>query len=196
MKVLHTLAAAAALALAAAGPAQADPRKNPTVEYMADAIIKGDGQAEIPSKIWYTKDRVRLDMAQDGQEMTMIIDKTTKKVSVLMTKQKLVQQEDLPDGDPLNPMSAGTWEVKEVAKEKIGDIETTKWSVKGKADDGRPFDGFVWTSKEDIQIRLEGESDEDGKKSKVTSELKNLKIGAVDPKLFEIPKDYKPAPKQ
>jgi hypothetical protein len=42
---------------------------------------------------------------------------------------------------------------------------------------------------------MDGEAEEDGKKVKVTSELKNLKIGPVDAKVFEIPKDYKAAPK-
>jgi hypothetical protein len=42
---------------------------------------------------------------------------------------------------------------------------------------------------------MDGEAEDEGKKVKVTSELKNLKVGAVDAKVFDVPKDYKPVPK-
>jgi hypothetical protein len=67
--------------------------------------------------------------------------------------------------------------------------------VSGKGTDDRAFKGFIWTTKENIQVKMDGEAEEDGKKVKVTSELKNLKIGPVDAKVFEIPKDFKPVPK-
>lgn len=193
MKSLPMLAAAAALALAST--AQADPRQNPTADYMADAIAKTEGQPDSTSKIWYTKDKIRVDVSHQGQTMAVIMDRTAKKMWVLVPKQKLYQEEPMPEGEAHNPISSGTWEVAKAGDEKVAGVDTTKWTVNGKGTDGRVFKGSIWTTKENIQVKMEGESEDEGKKVKVNSELKNLKIGAVDAKIFELPKDYKPVPK-
>ena len=193
MKSLPIIAAAAALSLAAS--AQADPRQNPTADYMADSVSKTAGQPDSVSKIWYTKDKIRVDVTHQGQAMSVIMDRTEKKMTVLISKQKMFQTEALPESEVQNPISTGTWEVAKAGEEKIGGIDTTKWNVSGKGADGRGFKGIIWTTKENIQVKMEGEADEDNKKAKAVSELRNLKVGAVDAKVFEIPKDYKPVPK-
>ena len=194
MKSLPMFVAAAALALAL--PAKADPRQNPTADYTAEAMAKTEGQPDSVSKIWYTQDKIRVDVTHQGQTMSVIMDRPAKKMTVLITKSKLFQAEALPDGEATNPIATGTWEVAKAADEKMAGVDTTKWTVDGKGTDGRAFKGFIWTTKENIQVKMEGEAEEDGKKVKVTSELKNLKIGPIDAKVFEIPKDYKPVPKE
>ena len=135
MKSLPMLAAAAALALA--GTAQADPRQNPTADYMAEAIAKTEGQPDSTSKIWYTKDKVRVDVSHQGQTMAVIMDRPAKKMFVLVPKQKLYQEEPLPEGEASNPISSGTWEVAKASDETIAGTATTKWTVNGKGTDGR-----------------------------------------------------------
>jgi hypothetical protein len=193
MKSLSMLAAAAALALAF--PAQADPRQNPTADYSADAVAKTAGQPDSVSKIWFTKDMVRVDVTHQGQSMSVIMDRVKKKMTVLVPKSKLYQQEALPEGEAQNPIASGSWEVTKAGDETIAGAPATKWQVKGKGADNRAFEGFIWTTKDNIQVKMEGEAEDEGKKVKVVSELKNLKVGPVDPKVFEIPKDFKPAPK-
>lgn len=193
MKSFPMLAAAAALALAL--PAQADPKQNPTADYTADSVSKTAGQPDSASKIWYTKDRIRVDVTHQGQTMSVIMDRPAKKMTVLLPKSKMFQTEALPEGESNNPIASGTWEVAKAGDESVAGIAATKWTVSGKGTDGRTFKGFIWTTKENIQVKMDGEAEEDGKKVKVASELKNLKIGPVDAKVFEIPKDYKPLPK-
>ena len=193
MKALPMLAAAAAFALAL--PAQADPKQNPTADYTAEAVAKTAGQPASTSKIWYTKDKVRVDVSHQGQSMAVIMDRPAKKMTVLIPKSKLFQTEALPEGESNNPIASGSWEVAKAGDETIAGVATTKWTVSGKGTDGRAFKGFIWTTKENIQVKMDGESEDEGKKAKVSSELKNLKIGPVDAKVFEIPKDYKPVPK-
>src|SRR5262245_59533776 len=77
MKSLSMLAAATVLALAL--PAQADPKQNPTADYVADAVAKTEGQPDSTSKIWYTKDKVRVDVTHQGQTMSVIMDRPAKK---------------------------------------------------------------------------------------------------------------------
>ena len=193
MKSLPMFAAAAAIALAL--PAHADPRQNPTADYMADAVAQTEGQPDSTSKIWYTKDKVRVDVTHQGQTMSVIMDRPGKKMTVLVPKTKLYQTEALPEGEASNPIASGTWDVAKAADETMAGVATSKWTVKGKGTDGRTFNGFIWTTKENIQVKMEGESEDQGKKIKVSSELKNLKIGPIAATVFDIPKDYKPLPK-
>ncbi len=193
MKSLPMLAAAAAFALVL--PAQADPRQNPTADYTAEAFAKTEGQPDSTSKIWYTKDKVRVDVSHQGQSMSVIMDRPAKKMTVLIPKSRLYQNEPLPEGEASNPIASGTWEVAKTGDETTAGVATTKWTVNGKGTDGRGFKGLIWTTKENIQVKMEGEAEDEGKKIKVTSELKNLKVGPVDAKVFEVPKDYKPVPK-
>jgi hypothetical protein len=193
MKSLPMLAAAMAFALTA--PAQADPKQNPTADYSADAVSKTAGQPDSTSRIWYTQDKIRVDVSHQGQSMSVIMDRPAKTMTVLIPKSKLFQTEALPEGEATNPIASGTWEVAKAGDEKVAGVDTTKWSVSGKGTDDRAFKGFIWTTKENIQVKMDGEAEEDGKKAKVASELKNLKIGPVDAKVFEIPKDFKPVPK-
>lgn len=195
MKSFPMLAAAAALVAAAALPAQADPRQNPTADYTAEAVAKTEGQPDSTSKIWYTKDKVRVDVSHQGQIMSVIMDRPGKKMTVLVPKSKLYQQEALPEGEASNPIASGSWEVAKAGDETMAGVVTTKWTVKGKGSDGRGFNGFIWTTTENIQVKMDGESEEEGKKTKVTSELKNLKVGPIDANVFAIPADYKPVPK-
>lgn len=193
MKSLPMFAAAAAIALAL--PAHADPRQNPTADYMADAVAQTEGQPNSTSKIWYTTDKVRVDVTHQGQTMSVIMDRPGKKMTVLVPKTKLYQTEALPEGEASNPIASGTWDVAKAGDETMAGVATTKWTVKGKGTDGRTFNGFIWTTKENIQVKMEGESEDQGKKIKVSSELKNLKIGPIAATVFDIPKDYKPLPK-
>src|SRR5262245_17141724 len=177
MKSFPILAAATALVLAL--PAHADPKQNPTADYTADAVAKTEGQPDSTSKIWYTKDRVRVDVSHQGETMSVIMDRPAKKMTVLILKSKLFQSEALPEGEANNPIASGEWEVAKAGDETIGGVATTKWNVSGKGTDGRGFKGFIWTTKENIQVKMDGEAEEEGKKVKVTSELKNLKVGPV-----------------
>src|SRR5689334_12522427 len=160
MKSLPILVAAAALALAL--PANADPKQNPTADYTADAISTTEGQPDATSKIWYTKDKVRVDVTHQGQTMSVIMDRPAKKMTVLVPKTKLYQTEALPEGEASNPIASGTWDVAKAADETLADVATTKWTVKGKGSDGRTFNGFIWTTKENIQVKMEGESEDEG----------------------------------
>lgn len=193
MKSLTTLVAFAAIAIAA--PAQADPRKDPTSDYSADAVAKIQGQPDSRSKIWYTKDKLRHEEMHEGSTVSLIIDRPAKKITTLMAKEKRYQQEALPAGVGDNPFATGTWTVAKMGDETVSGLATTKWQVNGKGSDGTDFKGFVWTTKENIQVKVESTVVEDGKTIKVSTMLENVKLGPVDAKVFEIPKDYQPITK-
>jgi hypothetical protein len=195
MNSLRRLAIAAAVA-SFAGAAAADPRQPPTVEFTADAVHKSEGEPDSTYKIAYSKNRVRVDMSGQGEASVMIVDRVKKQMTVLLPATKQYQVMSLPGGaDPFSPLGKG-FQATKVGEESIGDTPATKWAVSGNSEVTGPMKGTVWTSKENIQLRAEGEVQHQGKTLKFSNELKNIKIGAIDPKLFALPQGYKPAPKQ
>ena len=183
------LAAAAALALAAIPNAQSDPRQHPTVEYMADYTSDTQGEPQGTGKIYYTKDRIRIDVNQAGTAVVMLIDKVKKQVVYIHPATKTYKAEPLEDADIFNPYAGGGWEINKAGEEVVAGVPTTKWEVKPA--EKTMFQGFVWTTKENIQVKADGVSTDEGKTSKNVFELKNLAIGPVDPKVFQVPAGYK-----
>jgi hypothetical protein len=55
--------------------------------------------------------------------------------------------------------------------------------------------GFIWITSDGIAIKMDMLSKSGGEKTRMTLTLKNLKIGAQDPQLFEVPGDYKAMPR-
>ncbi len=193
MKSVPVIAALIGAALAL--PAGADPRQPPSADYTADMVQKTEGAPDIASKLYVTKDRVRMDMAGEGKQ-TVIVDRGKKQVLILMPAAKLYQTMALPEGpDPFTPYAGAGVEAKKIGDERVGAVAATKWDVSGKTASG-PVRATVWTTKENIQIKSQGETEDQGKKVKFSTELKNLKVGGVDPKVFEIPAGFKEAPKQ
>jgi len=189
MKPAFPLAAAAALALATIPNAQADPRQHPTVEYMADYTSDTQGEPQGTGNIYYTKDRIRIDVNQAGTSVVMIVDKVKKQVVYLHPATKTYKPEPLDDPDIFNPYASGGWEITKAGEEVVAGVPTTKWEVKPA--EKAMFQGFVWTTKENIQVKADGVSTDEGKTSENVFELKNLKIGPVDAAVFEIPAGYK-----
>ena len=84
----------------------------------------------------------------------------------------------------------GAVEVTEAGREFIDGRLTTKSKVLVSNGGTTFFDGFIWTTPENIVIKTEGVSVIGENKLQMKSELLNLKIGEQDSSLFEIPKDY------
>jgi len=55
--------------------------------------------------------------------------------------------------------------------------------------------GFIWITSDGVPVKMDMLSKSGGEKTRITMTLTNLKIGAQDPQLFEVPGDYKALPK-
>jgi hypothetical protein len=191
MKPLLKLAAAALVARIAA-PAQADPRQNPTSDYSAERVESDEeGNFEI-RRVWYTKEKTRQDVNLGGARFSWIVDRSAGTFTSVHWTRRLCGKQPLSGGELINPIASGSWEIAKVGEETMGGVLTGKWSVSGKSPNGGGFSGFVWTTKENIQVRIVGVfefelTDKRKLKSKSTLELRTLKIGPVDPKVFEVP---------
>jgi hypothetical protein len=82
-------------------------------------------------------------------------------------------------------------DITEVGKETLDGHATTKYKLLMK--DGSAG-GFIWITGEGIPVKMDMLSKSGGEKTRVTMTLSNLKVGAQDPQLFEVPADYSAMP--
>lgn len=78
-----------------------------------------------------------------------------------------------------------------VKEEDVNGVKAVKFEVRLKSSDGSTVDGFVWRTKDDIIVKVElTETPVGGQPAKLVRELKNVKVGPVDEKLFEVPSGF------
>jgi hypothetical protein len=91
-----------------------------------------------------------------------------------------------------DPGDMTKWDFDEsvVGEEVMEGVKVTKYKTIATSTDGKKFGGFSWRTKEGIQVKLDLLYKEGEEKHRMTTELRNLKIGPQDPQLFEIPPGY------
>ena len=220
MKRIDTILWVVCLSLSLEGPASAQQSTTltePTVEYSADLIVQSietntspavslrrrtdDPRTHSapfnpptartnPPRQYITKVYKAPGKERQEEGGTIYINRSDKNVSwIVMPERKLYVEMPLKMSllflSPLNPT-----EVTKVGPEVIDGHRTMKSKVLVSNADGTLFDGFVWTTPDNIVIKTEGVSVIGENRRQTSSELKNLKVGKLDPLLFEIPEGY------
>ncbi|MBI3580888.1 MAG: DUF4412 domain-containing protein [Nitrospinae bacterium] len=136
------------------------------------------------SKVYHARDKERVEMMG-----SVSITRRDKKVTWLLTPQAKSYMEVAIDENRLPPTERANVSMKEAGSETINGFATTKYRFESN-EKGHSAEGFVWVTKDGAPIRMEVSAEEKGKKVKMVSELKNLKVGKQDDSLFEIPAGY------
>jgi outer membrane lipoprotein-sorting protein len=167
-----------------------------TMTYLGDAAASG-GDEEIKGKVIRAHEKERREMTVEGDLEILIIRLDRKLVWSISPEEKLYVESSLDEALGRTPAADGKLREPEVNLKTIGietidGVQATKQKIVGKDVDGSPIDGVVWVSEQGIVLRVDSNVvDEDGQHHTVRMELHNLRIGPQDPKLFEIPADYK-----
>jgi len=190
--ILRVLAAAAAFVLAATQPASAQPGPlgTPTSPYTADSRMTAGGQ-QIDAKIAVAGTNERRELTMRGQRSITLIDHKTQKAVMLMPAQKMAM--DVAMSQAAGPTSPGDmkWTTQAVGPERVGNVDATKYKVEGSNAQGSKTSGHVWATAERIMVKSEFDITDKGRTTKVSQVLSNLKIGPIDPTLFQVPPDYR-----
>jgi Domain of unknown function (DUF4412) len=163
----------------------------PTVEYSADRTIETE-KGNFTGKVYVTRDKQRNEMDMGGMQSVMIIRKDKELGYMLMPAQHLFQQLDLQSaqkqagGQPQDLV-----DITEVGSETIEGQSATKYKMIMK--DGSAG-GFMWITKDGIPVKLDAITKEGNQKSRFTMTLTNIKVGTVDPAVFEVPAGYSAMP--
>ncbi len=182
----------------------ADELPRPKVDYSADLIMNVEGEIEgerltIEGKINYSKtkrgDKERRELIIMGRKNVVIIRRDKQLTWVLMPEQNMYIENILGvksenDHDPMLYLESMDVKLTKIGKETINNIGTTKYKIVVLDPDGEKSEGFLWLSKDNISVAMEGTSQHDGKLTQYKHELKNLKVAKQNSELFEIPVGY------
>lgn len=173
------------------GTAYAETLPVPTVEYSADRVMEAKGHT-MSGKVYVARDKERMEMSMEGFEMVTILRRDKQLGYLLMPAQHMYREMDLPSAlEQSHAQNAEQAEVTKVGSETIDGYATTKYKMVAK---DKSAEGFIWVTSEGIPIKMDLLSKEGGA-TRVIITLSNLKIGAQDPLLFEVPADYQALPK-
>ena len=113
-------------------------------------------------------------------------------VWTLMPAQRMVSEADLKSArDPARAPTGEDVRISVVGNETVEGVATTKYKLIAK--DGEAG-GFMWFTREGIAMKMDLLQKEEGKPSRMTLTLRNLKIGPQDAQLFEVPEGYSKMP--
>jgi hypothetical protein len=181
-----------------AGIAAAGEFPRPKADYSADMVMNmgagPDGKPVIMTgKVYVTKESERREMERSGERMILISYRDNRPGVMLMPENKSYMEMAKGEGekDPSSMAEHGDLTLKKLGSETIGGLKTTKYEVRGKEEDGTGFKGFMWLTKENVPVRMEGDSAVGGKPRHFRIEYRNVRIGPQDPALFKVPAGYR-----
>jgi len=174
----------AGLVTAAAAAAMQPPK----VEYSADSNMETADFTQ-SGKVHYAPGKERREYVESGEKMIMIIRHDKKRIWMLMPEEKMYMDMQMSGGRK-GDLSGYQIDQTRVGEETVNDVRTTKYKIIMTGPKGEKFGGFFWTTREDIVMKMDAISADKGSKDRIKMELKNLKIGAQDPSLFEVPAGY------
>jgi hypothetical protein len=181
MAMVMTVAGAAI----AAGPAQ------PQVEYSADSALE-TAEVSMKGHVYYTPTRERREMVMgSGGDKMITITRRDKNVSwTLMPAEKMYMESNIAKSKSRDDLSGYKIEQTVVGPETVNGVSTTKNKIIMTGPKGEKMGGFMWTTKENIVVKMDAIAIDKNQKHRFKNELTNLKVGKQDPKLFDVPAGY------
>lgn len=185
-----TVLGAAGIALAAGAPevGHADTWQPPKVQYSADSHME-TSEAVMDGMVYYAPGKERREFVQDGDKTVMILRHDRKKMWMLMPEEKMYMETPMAKAR-MDDLSAYKITQTRVGPETVNGVKTTKYKLIMVGSNGHKMGGFFWVTKDDIVVRMDAISVDKNGKERIKIDLKNLKVGAQDPALFEVPAGY------
>ena len=187
MKLLRAMNLVLASVLLVPVLSWAAPPPEPKVDYSADNTMETEQGTTIKFHVYHSPGKYRQEMG--GREGMVSIIRRDKKVLWQLMPGNMYMEMSLDRPDAHDPQNMDVQQTV-VGEETVNGIKTTKYKTIATMKDGKKFGGFFWVTKDHITVKMDLLYKEGDKKSRMMSELTNLKIEKQDPKLFEIPPGY------
>jgi hypothetical protein len=180
-----------AAVMAMAGAALAASPAPPQVEYSADSMLE-TAEVSMKGRVHYTPTRERREMVMgSGGEKMLTITRHDKKVAwTLMPAEKMYMESSIAKTKSKDDPSGYKIEQTVIGPETVNGVSTTKSKIIMTGAKGEKMGGFMWTTKDNIVVKMDAIAIDKKQKHRFKSELTNLKVGKQDPKLFEVPAGY------
>ncbi len=194
---LRSLLAAAAVSIPVTAAAQEKSGAAwgpPTADYRADMVFADDRGRSRTARLYYTAKRQRLEFKAGKEIVAMIYDRAAGTAYQLLLDSRswrpvvaAAPQFNFGLSDPASKRE-------KLGEETLAGLAVTKYRVSSRSAAGDRFNGLAWATKQRIVVRMAGTVMRGSKTQPLTLELKNLKIGPVDPTLFAVPAGYRKLP--
>lgn len=192
---LNRCVVAALMLMAAAMPARAAERLldlvDPPVSYTASFTVSSD-KGTYSGTVWHAPGRERRDFATRDGGQAVVLRRDTDSAFLMKPSGRWYVGLGLGAvGALAGGIDGLTVERTRQGSETVAGIRATKFRVSGSGPRGSRFDGHAWFSPQGILLRAEGDlTAPGGQTSPVETRLDNVRLGAVDDSLFEMPKGW------
>jgi hypothetical protein len=177
-------------------PAAANPLLPPSVNFVADVEITRDSDhsVAVPARYVYGGRRIRIEYVG----IVTLVDLDRKQTTAMIPRVKTYwTPHPITDGaDVRRWVGVEAQSAEPIGQGTLLGRPVTKYRVRGTIFETRtPFEGEVWTTAENIVVRVEGTSRTDGLVAPVKVTTVQLVTGPVDTKLLAVPATFARAPR-
>jgi hypothetical protein len=182
------------LSLIGAGPAWAELVGDASVPYTATRIVTVNGKS-YEGKVFHKPGMQRHDADINGMPMTFILDIAGEQGVLVVSA--LSSYVDFPLPPLLAELDRHLLDRNAVGEERIEGLRATKYRVDYTASDGTRGEGFIWLSRDNILLKIEGRVLRPRHKPmKISMRLEDLELAPQDNKLFHIQRGLRQIPYQ
>jgi hypothetical protein len=176
----------AVLAWLAALPAQA---LIEDTAYAATRIVRLDGR-EFATQVNHTRLRERISANVGGVDVTVILRSDRNIAWQLMPQMGIYAEADVSRMD--TPANIRILSSEPLGEESVAGQSAMKYHAVFQTRDGGKHEGFFWQNKAGVHVKQRFPvTDREGRTRLIETELRDLRVGAQDPALFEVPGDYR-----
>lgn len=182
---IRTLAFVAGLVFAAASPAM----QAPTVDYSGHQTME-TAEATISGMVYASGEKERREFNVEGRDMVMIIRRDQRVVWMLQPEQNAYLEMKIPEEGRDDDAMSMKVESTPMGQESVNGVRTTKNKVVVTSSRGQDMSGFMWTTPENILVKMDVVAVDEGSKVRLRQDITGLDVGRQDPALFEVPAGY------
>jgi hypothetical protein len=163
----------------------------PQVEYSADETMQTEDMTT-EQHVYVTPAKERKEMLTGGGDGAVQIFRYDSKVMWQLMPSEKMYMEHAMGGGKQQGNNPSQWDFEEtvMGEEVMNGMKATKYKTIATSTDGKKYGGFSWRTKEGIVLKQDLLYKEGNEKKRMATELKNVKIGKQDPKLFEVPEGF------
>jgi hypothetical protein len=182
------LAFAFVLVLGAALPAAAQVLGDASVPFSADRSLTVDGRT-FQGRVYHMPGRQRHEQMLEGMQQVVLLRADRGEGWLVLPSLHSYVEFRFPQAitELSDPSLRGT----PVGQETVSGVRTTKYRVEHTARDGTSVDGWMWTSREGIVMKLDGTvRPRSGKPTPFSMQLSNVRVGPQDAAMFDLPQGF------
>jgi hypothetical protein len=165
-----------------------------SVPYSATRTVTIDGRDYL-DKVFHVPGKEREDVNVGGIPMDFILDLDRARAAVILPA--LVSYVEIPLPPLLAQFDRHRLDGKAVGEDRIDGVPATKYRIDFTASDRTRGNGFLWLSRDNILLRIEGKMARRHRKpTRISMMLSDLRLGPQDRSLFMVPKGLHRIPPQ